>query len=122
MVSSITGEMMVLITSHPYKQIIPSLPAGAGLSESLFPRTVLAKHYILETKRWLDGSFMNPNTLFELFGEFSNNTALQVRKSMLKFLGITKQKGAEESKILKKRMDCTSYAGTDCQAMGGCHV
>ena len=101
MASSIAGEMMALITSCPYKQIIPSLPAGAGLSESIFPRTILAKHYILETERWLDGSFRNPNALFELFGEFSNNTALQVRKSMLKFLGITKKRGAKESKILK---------------------
>ena len=90
-----------MIESTPYKQIIPALATGAGLSETVFPKTVLATKYTLQTKRWLDGSFMNPNALFELFGEYSNQTGLQVRKMMLKYLGITKKKGAETSNSLK---------------------
>ena len=101
MSDTISDEMMALINLRPYKQIIPSLPSGAGLSETVFTRTTLATKYIFDTKRWLDGSYINPNALFELFGEYSRNTALQVRKLMLKFLGITKKKGAEDSKILK---------------------
>ena len=77
------------------------LPAGAGLSEDVFPRTTLAKIFSLDTKRWLDGSFMNPNALFELFGVYSGETGMQVRKLMLKYLGITKKCGAEDSNILK---------------------
>ena len=77
--NSIGDEMMALINSTPYKQIIPSLPTGAGLSETVFTWTTLATKYTLETKWWLDGSYMNPNVLFELFGEYSRNTALQVK-------------------------------------------
>ena len=52
-------------------------------------------------KRWLDGSFMNPNALFELLGVYSGETAMQIRKSMLKYLGIMKKRGADNSNILK---------------------
>ena len=93
--------MMDLINTRPYVQIIPALPSGAGLLEKIFHQTVWAKHYILDTDRWIDGSFMNPNAMFDLFGKFSCETPLQVRKRMLKYLGITKKRGAEECKILK---------------------
>ena len=66
MASSITAEMMALIEKKKYKQIIPALPKGAGLSEEVFPHTSLLKIFSLDTSRWIDGSFMNPNALFEL--------------------------------------------------------
>ena len=44
---------------------------------------------------------MNPNALFELFGEYSGQTSLQVCKGMFKYLCITKKKGVEDCKILK---------------------
>ena len=85
----------------PYIQIVPPLTSGSGLSELIYPRTRLAKEFSLETKRWLDRSYMNPNALFELFGECSNETGLKVCKNMMKFLEITKKKGAESCNILK---------------------
>ena len=44
---------------------------------------------------------MNPNALFELFRIYSGEMGMQVRKSMLKYLGITKKQGAENRNILK---------------------
>ena len=101
MAASITAELMALIEEKKYKQIIPALSAGSGLSEETFPRTSLAKIFSLDTARWLDGSFMNPNALFELFGTFSGQTGIQVRKSMMKYLGISKKRGADKCKSLK---------------------
>ena len=43
---------------------------------------------------------MNSNALFELFGTFSGQTSLQVRKAMFKYLKITKKCGAEQCKML----------------------
>ena len=100
MASSIAVEMMALIEKKKYKQIIPALPKGAGLSEEVFPRTSLSRIFSLDTSRWIGGSFMNPNTLFELFGVFSGQTSLQVRKAMFKYLGVTKKCGAEQCKTL----------------------
>ena len=88
--------MMALINSTPYKQIIPSLPTGAGLSETVFTLTTLATKYTLETKQWLDGSYMNPNVLLNYLVNIVETLLYR-----LKFLGITKKKGAEDSKILK---------------------
>ena len=82
----IAVEMMALINTHKYVQIIPALPAGAGPSEKIFHKTMWSMKYFLDTDRWLDGSFMNPNAMFELFGKFNCETPLQVRKHMLKFL------------------------------------
>ena len=90
MANSIASELPSIINSWKYKQIIPALPSGAGVSEDVYPKTKFAKSYSLDTKHWLHGSFMNPNALFVLFGEFSYQTGLQVCKRMLKYLGITK--------------------------------
>ena len=100
MASSIAAEMMALIEKKKYKQIIPALPKGAGLSEKVFPCTSLSKTFSLDTSRWINGSYMNPNALFELFGAFSGQTSLQVRNAMFKYLGITKKHGAEQYKTL----------------------
>ena len=89
MADSIAGELLVAINARKYKQIILSLPAGCGMSEDIFPKTTLATKYMLDVNQWLDGNFMNPNALFELFGRYSGQTALQVCKPMLKYLGIT---------------------------------
>ena len=101
MASNITRELLDLINAKKYKQIIPSLPSGARLSETVFPCTSLAIKYTLETQRWLNGSFMNPSALFEMFSEYSSQTQLQVCKGMFKYLGITKKRGADDCKILK---------------------
>ena len=101
MAGSIAGELLSLINTVPFKGIIPALPSGCGLSEHVYPKTVLAKNYSLDISHWLDGSYMNPNPLFELFSEYSSESGMKVRRNMLKYLGITKKKGAEDSAILK---------------------
>ena len=101
MAGSIASEMMSIIDAKKYKQIIPALVSGTGLSEDLFMRTSLSERYILDMKWWLNGSYMNPRVLFELFGEYSNETTLKVRRNMLKYMGITKICGAESCAILK---------------------
>ena len=101
MAGSIAEELLSNIKAIKFKQIVPYLPSGSGLSEHVYPCTVLAKTYLLDITRWLDGSFMNLGALFELFGEYSSETGLQVRKNLLKFLEITKKHGADKSNILK---------------------
>ena len=101
MSSSIAADLLAAINVCKYKQIVPFLAEGSWLSELIFPKTQLAVSYALITKRWLDGSYMNPNALFELFGEYNNETGMQVRKRMLKFLGITKKHGVDKCNILK---------------------
>ena len=101
MSTSIAAELLSAINARQYKQIVVSLAEGSGLSELIFPKTTLVVNYALVTKRWLDGSYMNPNALFELFGEYNNEMGMQVRKRMLKFLGITKKCGVDKCNILK---------------------
>ena len=101
MARNIASELLDLFNAKKYKQIIPSLPSGARLLETVFPCTSLARKYTLDTQRWLDGSFMNPNALIEMFGEYSGQTPLQVCKGMFKYLGIMKKRGADDCKILK---------------------
>ena len=101
MVGSIAGKLLSLINAIPFKCIIPALPSGCGLSEHVYPKTILAKNYSLDISRWLDSSYMNLNALFELFREYSNESGMTVRQNMLKYLGITKKKGAETSTILQ---------------------
>ena len=104
--------MMALIEKKKYKQIIPALPKGAGLSEEVFPHTSLVKTFSLDTSRWVDGSYMNLNALFELFSTFSGQTSLQVRKAMFKYLGITKKRGAEQCKTLMNTWIALHMQGT----------
>ena len=101
MANSIADELMAAINTVPYERLIAALPQGAGLSEKIFPKTSLAKIYSLDMNRWVDGSYMNPNAMFELFGEFNNKTGMQVRKSMLKFIGISRKCEAEDCELLK---------------------
>ena len=44
---------------------------------------------------------MNPSAMHELFGTFSDQTSLQVRRQLLKFLKITKKRGEEDCALLK---------------------
>ena len=113
---NIVSELLAIIDAKKYKQIIPSLPLGAGLLENIFPHTQLAKKYSLDAHWWLDGSFMNPNALFELFRDYSGQTSLQVCKGMLKYLCMTKKKGTDECKILKNAWIALHMKGqTACQ-------
>ena len=45
---------------------------------------------------------MNLGAMLELFGLFSDQTALQVRRQLMKFLNITKKRGADDCALLKK--------------------
>ena len=85
-----------------FKDPVPALPLGAGMSEELFPKTVLSKTYWLDTRRWLDGSYMNPAALFELFGEFSNDDGKVVRRKMIRHMGINREYKGSRSRILKR--------------------
>ena len=78
MVESIASELLAKINSVPYKQILPALHGNSDISEVKFSRTMLASRFLLDTRRWLDGSYMNLNTMFEYFGLFSNETSKQV--------------------------------------------
>ena len=98
--NSIAEEMMEIIESRKLKRIIPALPHRSGLSEHVFPKTLLANIFTLDVSCWIDRSFMNPSAMFELFRTFSDQTSLQVRQQLLKFLKITKKKGAEECALL----------------------
>ena len=93
MVDSIANELLSTINQVPYKVIISALPLNVGISETLFPKTQLATKYKLDIHHWVDGSFMNPNALFEFFGLFSNDDSKTVRKNMLKYLGLHKKNG-----------------------------
>ena len=101
MANSIASALLDVINAVPYERLIAALPQGAGLSETVFPKTRLAKTYSLDMRRWVDGSYMNPNAMFELFGEFNNESGMQTRKRMFKFIGITHQQKAEDCDLLK---------------------
>ena len=101
MANSIASALLDVINAVPYERLIAALPQGAGLSETVFPKTRLAKTYSLDMKRWVNGSFMNPNAMFELFGEFNNESGMQIRKRMFKFIEITRQRKAEDCDLLK---------------------
>ena len=101
MAKSIASTLLDAINAVPYESLIAALLQGAGLSENVFPKTRLAKTYSLDMRRWVDGSFMNPNAMFELFGEFNNESGMQIRKRMFKFIGITHHRKAEDCDLLK---------------------
>ena len=101
MAGSIASELLSTINQVPYKVIISALPSNVGISETLFPKTQLATKYKLDIHRWVDGSFMNPNALFEYFGLFSNEDSKTVRKNMLKYLGLHKKDGWKTCNTLK---------------------
>ena len=91
MACSIASELLLTINWIPYKVIVPALPPNVGISETLFPKTQLATKYKLDIHRWVDGSYMNPNALFEYFGLFSSEDSKTVRKNMLKYLRLDKK-------------------------------
>ena len=101
MAGSIAAELLANINQVPYKQIIPALHGKSGIPETMFSRTTLAGRLSLDTRHWLDGSYMNPNALFEYFGLFSNETSKQVWKNMINFLGLNKKNGWKDCAILK---------------------
>ena len=93
MVSSIAAELLANINAVPYKQIILALHGSSGILEKMFNRTTLAGRFLLDTRHWLDGSYMNPNAMFVYFGLFSNKTSKQVHKNMINFLELNKKNG-----------------------------
>ena len=98
--ASIAGDMLAAINSVQRKNLITALHKGSGLSEKVFPKTSLSQRFSLDTTRWIDGSYMNPNAMFDMFGEYSRNSGMVVRKRMLKYMGINKRDGANKSDIL----------------------
>ena len=115
MAASIAEKMLASINTVPYKQIIPAVHSASGISEVMFPCTVLAKQYLLNVRRWVEGSNMNPNAMFEYFGLFSNEDNKQVRKNMLKYMAVHKKKGWENCAILKNSWIALAIQGTDAE-------
>ena len=115
MAASIAEEMLASINAVPYKQIIPAIHSASGISEVMFPHTVLAKQYLLNVSRWVEGSYMNPNTMFEYFGLYSNEDSKQVRKNMQKYMGVHTKKGWENSAILKNSWIALAIQGTNAE-------
>ena len=79
--ASIAGNLMAAIQSIDHKSLITALHKGSGLSEKIFPKTRLAQRFTLDASRWIDGSFMNPNAMFDMFGEYSRSGGMVVRKN-----------------------------------------
>ena len=102
MASSVAGELMAVIDSRLYKSIVPALPLRAGMSEFMFPKTTLSHTFSLDVNRWLEGLYMNPNAMYDMFGQFSGETGAQVCCSLQKYLGITKKKGVDDCALLKQ--------------------
>ena len=115
MAGSIASELLLTINQVPYKVIISALPSNVGISETLFPKTQLATKYKLDIHRWVDGSFMNPNALFEYFGLFSNEDSKTVRKNMLKYLGLHKKNGWKMCNTLKNSWIALHMKGLTAQ-------
>ena len=90
---SICEELWQNINAIGFKKLISALPKEAGIDGRLFKKTKLAKNFTLDTTRWLDGSWMNPNAMFELFGTFSDETSEEVRSKMLDILGASSENG-----------------------------
>ena len=114
MAASIAEEMLASINTVPYKQIIPAVHSASGISEVMFPCTVLAKQYLLNVRRWVEGSYMNPNAMFEYFGLFSNEDSKQVRKNMLKYNGSAQEERLGELCYIKKFLDSTGHLRDQC--------
>ena len=115
MAGSIASELLSTINRIPYKVIIPTLPSNVGISETLFPKTQLATKYKLDIHRWVDGSYMNPNALFEYFGLFSSEDSKTVRKNMIKYLGLHKKNGWKNCNTLKNSWIALHMKGLTAQ-------
>ena len=82
--ASIADDLMSAIHEIEHKSLIAAMHKGSGLSEKVFPKTSLARRFTLDTSRWLDGSYMNPNVMFDMFGEYSRNGGMVVHKKIAK--------------------------------------
>ena len=115
MAGSIASELLSTINQIPYKVIIPALLSNVGISETLFPKTQLATKYKLDIHRWVDGSYMNPNALFECFSLFSSEDGKTVRKNMLKYLGLHKKNSWKNCNTLKNSWIALHMKGLTAQ-------
>ena len=75
----------------------------------------MATKYKLDIHRWVDGSYMNPNALFEYFGLFSSEDGKTVRKNMLKYLGLHKKNGWKNCNTLKNSWIALHMKGMTAQ-------
>ena len=115
MAGSIASELLSTINRIRYKVIILALLSNVGISETLFPKTQLATKYKLDIHRWVDGSYMNPNALFEYFGLFSSEDGKTVRKNMLKYLGLHKKNSWKNCNTLKNSWIALHMKGLTAQ-------
>ena len=72
---------------YRFKQIVSTLHKNSGMDERLFHKTKLAKRYWLDTRLWVDGSWMNPGAMYDMFGQFSDEDGKDVRARMIDNLG-----------------------------------
>ena len=96
----IADDLLSAIQAIQQKSLIAAMHKGSGLSEKVFPKTLLAKRFTLDTTRWLDSSYMNPSAMFDMFSEYSRNGGMVEHKKMLKYMPINKCDGVKKSDIL----------------------
>ena len=71
------------VYGKPFTKILCLLPSSLGVSVDDFRRTRLPPDHWIDTRKFLTRRHELPSGIFELFGNFSDESAYTVRNNMI---------------------------------------
>ena len=84
---NIANELIYrIVHDKPFRRDVPLIPPGARSGIGTFSNSYLAKDHWPDSSRCHQNGKLNPNHVFEVFGEIVNKDAITIRKEMIEFV------------------------------------
>ena len=84
---NIANELIYrIVHDKPFRRDVPLIPPGTRSGIGTFSNSYLAKDHWPDSSRCHQNGKLNPNHIFEVFGEIVNKDAITIRKEMIEFV------------------------------------
>ena len=84
---NIANELIYrIVHDKPFRRDVPLIPPGTRSGIGTFSNSYLAKDHWPDSSRCHQNGKLNPNHVFEVFGEIVNKDAITIRKEMIEFV------------------------------------
>ena len=84
--NSMAAAILASVSNYGYKEMVPYINERDATSLNAYKTTKLAEYFTIDTSCAFKNGRANPNHIFELFGDFGEHNATQVRLLLLQHI------------------------------------
>ena len=84
---TIAAELLNVVSPPPYKLYVSALNENDALLPENFKHSKWGDYFTVDTSNIVCNGCVNPNHVYDLFGKYNSKTAVEVRMSLLQYIG-----------------------------------